>query len=111
MVAATMQAVRVYGPQDYRVEELPVPQPAAGEVLVEVDACGICASDMKCWLGAEAFWGKDGKPGFLEGPCIAGHEYAGRVVSLGAGASEKHGVAVGDRVIAEQIIPCGECRF
>jgi erythritol/L-threitol dehydrogenase len=106
-----MQAVRVYGPKDYRIEERPVPVPGPGEVLVEVGSCGICASDMKAWLGNEIFWGKDGKSGYLEGPCIAGHEYAGRVVSLGEGAGDLHSVAIGDRVIAEQIIPCGECRF
>lgn len=112
MPSATMLAVRSHGPKDYRVEELPVPEPGPGEVLVEVDACGICASDMKSWLGAEVFWGKDGKGGgYTEGPCIAGHEYAGRVVALGDGAGERHGIAVGDRVIAEQIVPCGECRF
>src|SRR5215211_7260368 len=47
----------------------------------------------------------------VEGPCIAGHEYAGRVVALGDGAADRHGVVLGDRVVAEQIVPCGECRF
>lgn len=110
-MGSTMLAVRAYGPKDYRIEEVAVPEPAVGEVIVEIDACGICASDMKSWLGAEAFWGKDGKSGYIEGPCIAGHEYAGRVVALGEGAAEAHGIAIGERVIAEQIIPCGECRF
>ena len=60
MVAETMTVVRAHGPKDYRIEEIPVPAPGPGEVLIEVDACGICASDMKCWLGGELFWGKDG---------------------------------------------------
>ena len=111
MVAATMTAVMTHGPRDYRVEEIPVPEPGPGELLIEVGAVGICASDMKCFLGGELFWGKDGRSGYVEGPCVAGHEYAGRVVSLGDGAGEAHGVAVGDRVVAEQIVPCGECRF
>jgi threonine dehydrogenase-like Zn-dependent dehydrogenase len=111
MVATTMMAVRAHGPQDYRVEERPVPEIGPGEVLVEIGACGICASDMKAWLGNPVFWGPDGKSGYLEGPCIAGHEYAGRVVALGEGAAERGGLAVGDRVVAEQIIPCGECRY
>lgn len=106
-----MMAVRTHGPRDYRVESVPVPEPGAGEVLMEVEACGICASDMKCWLGGELFWGTDGAGGYLEGPCIAGHEYAGRIVSLGAGAGQRHGVAIGDRVVAEQIVPCHDCRF
>jgi len=106
-----MMAVRTHGPRDYRVEAVPVPAPGPGEVLIEVEACGICASDMKCWLGGELFWGKDGAPGYLEGPCIAGHEYAGRVVGLGEGATERHHLSEGDRVIAEQIVPCNECRY
>ena len=111
MPAETMTVVRAYGPKDYRVEEIPVPSPGPGEVLIEVDACGICASDMKCWLGGELFWGSDGKSGYCEPPAVAGHEFAGRVVALGEGAAERQDVQIGDRVIAEQIIPCGECRF
>ena len=111
MLPKTMTAVRAHGPRDYRVEEVPVPTPGPGEVLVEVDACGICASDMKCFLGGELFWGKDGSGGAVEGPCVAGHEFSGRVVALGPGAAERHKVAIGDRVIAEQIVPCDHCRF
>ncbi|MCC6312805.1 MAG: alcohol dehydrogenase catalytic domain-containing protein [Thermomicrobiales bacterium] len=110
-IPETMLAVRTYGPRDYRVEEVPVPKPGPGEVLIEVEACGICASDMKCFTGGDLFWGKDGSGGYVEGPCTAGHEFAGRVVALGEGAGELHDVALGDRVIAEQIVPCGECRF
>ena len=76
-----------------------------------MEGCGICASDMKCYSGGEIFWGINGVGGGVEAPCIAGHEYAGRVVALGDGAAEKHSVQLGDRVIAEQIIPCDECRF
>lgn len=111
MVAETMQVIRAHGPKDYRLEEIAVPTPGPGEVLVSVDACGICASDMKCWLGGELFWGPDGKSGYVDPPVVAGHEFAGHVVALGEGAAELHDVQVGDRVIAEQIVPCGECRF
>lgn len=111
MAAETMLAVRTYGPRDYRVEEVPVPVAGPGEVVIEVGACGICASDMKCWLGGELFWGKPGGRGFVDAGAIAGHEYGGVVVGLGAGAAERHGVQIGDRVVAEQIVPCNECRF
>jgi len=110
-IDATMQVIRAHGPRDYRLEEIPVPQPGPGEILIEVDACGICASDMKCWMGGELFWGKNNAGGYCEPPAVAGHEFAGHVVALGEGAGDLHGVAMGDRVIAEQIIPCGECRF
>jgi erythritol/L-threitol dehydrogenase len=107
----TMDAVVCHGPRDYRVETVPVPELGPGELLIEVEAAGICASDMKCWLGGPLFWGVDGSGGYVEGPCIAGHEYAGRIVALGEGAADRHGVVLGDRVVAEQIVPCGECRF
>lgn len=107
----TMLAVVTHGPRDYRVEEVPVPQPGPGELVIEVGAVGICASDMKCFLGGPLFWGEDGSGGYVEGPVIAGHEYAGRIVALGEGAAEKWGVREGDRVVAEQIVPCNECRY
>ena len=44
--------------EDYRMEERPVPVPGPGEVLVKVEAVGICAGDSKCWAGAARFWGK-----------------------------------------------------
>jgi threonine dehydrogenase-like Zn-dependent dehydrogenase len=110
-MSETMLAVVTHGPKDYRVETVPIPDPGPGEILIEVGAVGICASDMKCWLGGPLFWGADGKHGYVEAPCIAGHEYAGRIVALGEGAAERHNVAMGDRVVAEQIVPCGECRF
>jgi erythritol/L-threitol dehydrogenase len=111
MAAATMRAVVCYGPRDYRVEERPVPQPGPGELLVKVGAAGICASDMKCFAGGPLFWGDDGKSGYCEAPVTAGHEFAGLVVAMGDGAAERHGVGMGDHVVAEQIIPCGVCRF
>ena len=107
----TMLAVVAHGPRDYRVENVPVPAVGPGELLIEVGAVGICASDMKCFTGGALFWGTDGKSGYVEGPCVAGHEYAGRVVTMGEGAAERHGVKMGDRIVAEQIVPCGECRF
>ena len=45
-------------PEDYRMEERPVPVPGPGEVLVKVEAVGICAGDSKCFAGAARFWGK-----------------------------------------------------
>jgi threonine dehydrogenase-like Zn-dependent dehydrogenase len=106
-----MQAVVCYGPYDYRVERVSRPQPGPNQVLIKVGAAGICASDMKCYTGGVTFWGENGSGGYCDVPVIAGHEFAGRVVGLGEGAAERHDVALGDHVVAEQIIPCGKCRF
>jgi L-iditol 2-dehydrogenase len=93
------------------VEERTIPRPEPGEVLVKVGAAGICASDMKCYTGGHIFWGEHGEGGYVEAPVTAGHEFAGRAVALGDGAAERHGVQIGDHLIAEQIIPCERCRF
>jgi threonine dehydrogenase-like Zn-dependent dehydrogenase len=108
---ATMQAVVCYGPHDYRLEERPVPRPGPEEVVVRVRAAGICASDLKCYLGAPLFWGDDRREGYCQPPVIPGHEFVGEVVALGEGASERYGLALGDLAISEQIVPCWSCRY
>ena len=57
------------------------------------------------------FWGGDGQPAWVKAPVIPGHEFFGYVEELGEGAAEHFGVDIGDRVIAEQIVPCGKCRY
>lgn len=108
---ARMKAVVCHGIRDYRLEEVPVPQAGPGELIVKVRDCGICASDIKCYIGTPLFWGDEHHPPYVDGPVIPGHEFTGHVVALGEGAREKHGVALGDHVVAEQIVPCGECRY
>jgi threonine dehydrogenase-like Zn-dependent dehydrogenase len=80
-------------------------------VVVRVRQVGICASDLKCYLGAALFWGDDHREGYCQPPVIPGHEFVGEVVALGEGASEKYGLAIGDMAISEQIVPCWVCRF
>ncbi|MBM3187703.1 MAG: zinc-binding dehydrogenase [Chloroflexi bacterium] len=109
-IPKTMKAVRVYGPGDYRLEEVPVPQPGPGEVLVRVLATGICASDVKTHHGARV-WGSDEIAPYIEAPVTPGHEFVGEVVALGEGAGSKYGLELGDHAVSEQIIPCWECRF
>lgn len=106
----TMKAVRVYGIQDYRLEEVPVPEIGPGEVLVRVLATGICASDVKTYHGARV-WGSDEIESYIEVPVIPGHEFVGQVVALGEGAAEKYGLEIGDMAVSEQIVPCWNCRF
>ncbi|MFI5957500.1 alcohol dehydrogenase catalytic domain-containing protein [Cryptosporangium sp. NPDC051539] len=107
----TMQAVVCHGPEDYRLAELPVPRPGPGEALVRVEAVGICASDLKCYHGAAKFWGDANRPAWAETQVIPGHEFVGEVVELDEAAAQRWGIEAGDRVVAEQIVPCGECRY
>lgn len=106
-----MSAVMAHGPRDYRLEQRPVPDVKPGEVLIRVLSAGICASDIKCYTGAELFWGDGRKPGYCQAPLTPGHEFVGEVVALGEGAGEKYGLALGDHAVSEQIVPCGGCRF
>lgn len=105
----TMTAIVCHGPKDYRVEAVGRPEPKRRELVLKIDACGICASDCKCWSGANMFWG--GQNPYVKPPVIPGHEFFGRVDQIGEEAAEHFGVAVGDRVIAEQIVPCDKCRY
>lgn len=110
-IPKTMQSIICHGPEDYQLEEIPVPQAGPGEVLVRVLGAGICAGDAKCFAGAPLFWGDETREAYCQPPITPGHEFVGEVVALGAGAGEKYGLAFGDRVISEQIVPCWECRF
>jgi len=104
-----MKAVVCYGPGDYRLEERPRPKAGRNEVIIKVGACGICAGDVKASHGAAMFW--EGDDPWLKAPVVPGHEFYGKVVELGEGAAEHHQVSLGDRIVAEQINPCGKCRF
>lgn len=107
----TMSAVVCYGPEDYRLEERPVPQAGPGEVVIRVKSTGICASDIKCYLGAALFWGDAKRVGYCQAPVTPGHEFIGEVVALGEGAAEKYQLSLGDSAISEQIVPCWKCRY
>ena len=107
----TMPAVVCRGPRDYRLEEWAVPTAGPGEVVIKVQQVGICASDLKCYLGAGLFWGDEHRVGYVQAPVIPGHEFVGEVVALGEGAGEKYGLALGDSAISEQIVPCWKCRY
>jgi len=104
-----MTAIVCHGPEDYRVEQVARPQPGPNELVIRIRACGICASDCKCWQGAKTFWG--GETPWVKAPVIPGHEFFGTVDELGEGAAAHFGVAAGDTVIAEQIVPCERCRY
>lgn len=106
-----MKAVVCHGPMDYQLEDIAIPKAGPGEVLVRVEAVGICASDLKCYHGAAKFWGDASRPAWAETEVVPGHEFVGEIVELDEVAEKRWGVKKGDRVVAEQIVPCGECRY
>lgn len=106
-----MQAVVCHGPRDYRLETVRRPRAGPRELVIRVQACGICASDCKCHNGAPMFWGGDGQTAYVKPPVTPGHEFFGVVVEMGDGAGDHFGVSLGEWVIAEQIVPCERCRF
>ena len=84
---ARMTAIVCHGPEDYRVEQVARPAPGRNEMVIKIGACGICASDCKCWQGAKMFW--DGPNPYVKPPVIPGHEFFGTVDDLGEGAAER----------------------
>lgn len=97
-----MKAIRLYGPGDFRLDELPVPVPGPGEVLLQVLTVGVCGSGVHYFLD-----GGIGEDKVSE-PFVIGHEFSARVVALGPGVS---GPAVGTRVAVEPAISCGHCEL
>jgi L-iditol 2-dehydrogenase len=86
-----------YGKLVYR--DVPEPVAAAGEVLVEVKACGICGSDIH---------GMDGSSGRRVPPLIMGHEASGVIADVGSGVD---GWVTGERVTFDSTVYCGDCHF
>lgn len=103
-----MNALRMHGPGDFRLERVPVPEIEDGEILVKILGAGICAGDIKTLHGGIRIWGTSEADRYIEAPCIGGHEFYGEVVSIGDGVE---GVAIGDHILSEQIVPCGECVY
>jgi len=86
------------------IEEVATPSPGAGEVLIRVEACGVCHSDLHL---ADGDW--DLLRPITKVPLILGHEVAGTVAALGDGVTQ---LKVGDRVGVPWIFwTCGECEF
>jgi 2-desacetyl-2-hydroxyethyl bacteriochlorophyllide A dehydrogenase len=92
-----MPAAVFQSPGVVTVEDRPVPRPGPTEVLVEVDHCGICGSDIHILLE-----GWVNQPGL-----IAGHEYAGTIVAVGDGVTDWE---EGDRIVGGPSPKCGRCR-
>ena len=103
-----MKALVAYAPGDYRLENVAVPRAEGDEIIIKVEACGVCAGDVKAFKGAPSLWGGDGSPAYIKAPVIPGHEFCGFVVEVGPDQEE---FKVGDHVVSEQIVPCWHCKF
>ena len=93
----TMHAAVYRGQSMVNVEEIPTPAIQAGEILIRVEACGICHTDLKKI-----------EYNLLEPPRVYGHETAGVVAAVGSGVTR---FRPGDRVVAFHHIPCLECFY
>lgn len=100
----TMKAIVKTAPRDGAVElqDRPVPAPAAGEVVVQVEAAGICGTDRHIW-----HW--DPSVQFMRPPVVFGHEFCGRVHAMGTDVPASLGLEEGDYVSAEMHVVCGTC--
>jgi len=97
----TMQAAVLHGREDVRIENVPVPEAGPGELVLSVGAALTCGTDLKVFRrGYHAR--------MIVPPALFGHELAGTVVEVGEGAE---GFAPGDRVVALNSAPCGQCYF
>lgn len=94
-----MKALLLSEYKKLEVADLPQPQPGADEVLVRVEACGICGSDVH---------GYDGTSGRRIPPIVMGHEAAGTIAAVGAAVE---GYKAGDRVTFDSTVYCGQCEY
>ena len=93
----TMKEVVIIGPKQYEIREVPVPAPGNNEVLVQMKAAGVCGSDIHQFLGEN--------PNTMFSR-IPGHENVGIVVACGADVKN---IKVGDHVVVDLVVACGEC--
>jgi len=91
-----MRVAMWYNNRDVRIEEMPVPQIGFGELLVRVEASGICGSDVMEWYRLD------------RAPLVLGHEIGGQIVAVGEGVER---YKEGDRVSAAHHVPCNTCYY
>ncbi len=91
-----MRVAMYYSNQDVRLEEMPTPQIGGGELLVRVEACGICGSDVMEWYRLDKV------------PLVLGHEVSGQIAAVGDGVKS---YKEGDRISAAHHVPCNTCHY
>jgi L-iditol 2-dehydrogenase len=91
-----MRVAMYYSNNDVRIEEMPTPQIGPQEVLVRVEASGICGSDVMEWYRKDKV------------PLVLGHEIGGEIVEIGDGITQ---YKTGDRISASHHVPCNTCHY
>lgn len=91
-----MKVAMYYNNNDVRIEEMPIPKIDDNELLVKVQVCGICGSDVMEWYRVK------------KAPRVLGHEMAGDIVKVGKNVKK---FKVGDRIFASHHVPCNTCSF
>ncbi len=91
-----MRLAMYYSNQDVRLEEMPVPKIGPGEVLMRVEASGICGTDLLEWYRRH------------KAPLVLGHEVAGVIEAVGKGVKHHK---VGERICAAHHVPCNACHY
>jgi len=92
----SMRVAMWYNNRDVRIEEMPIPQIGCGELLVRVEACGICGSDVMEWYRLD------------RAPLVLGHEIGGQIVAVGEGVER---YKEGDRLSVAHHVPCNTCHY
>ena len=103
-MAEMMKALRLHGPHDLRLEEMPRPTAGPGEVVVHIAAAGICWTDIELYKGIHGALLR----GLREYPFTPGHEWSGHVVEVGEGVGH---LQAGDLVVGETGIGCLRCEL
>ncbi len=91
-----MRVAMYYSNQDVRLEEKPTPEIGPGEVLMKVEASGICGTDLLEWYRLH------------KAPLVLGHEVAGVIAAVGEGVNYHK---VGERICAAHHVPCNTCHY
>ena len=97
-----MQAAELIAPFSFRMADMPIENPAPGEIQIRIEAVGVCGSDLHAY--------SEGAVGSTPNvyPMVLGHEPAGRILKMGAGVA---GFSIGDRGALEPALYCYHCEF
>ncbi len=94
-----MRALQLTAPNDWRIDDVPAPVPAADEVVIDVAGCGVCGTDLHTLAGGNAL---------VTFPAIPGHEFGGTITAVGADVGW---LRVGDRVAVDPSRSDEHCEF